>query len=108
MHRHRNPQPAQPRTDRDRTPHPATLTETERARVLAHLHADRFADKAPEQIWATLLDEGTYLCSVSTMYRLLRENDQVRERRSQARHPPRARPELTAHGRPRAPISTCS
>ena len=98
VHRHRNPKPAPPRTEQPPKPHPATLTEAERARVLAHLHADRFADKAPDQVWATLLDEGIYLCSVSTMYRLLREHDQVRERRKQARHAPRARPELTAHG----------
>lgn len=98
VHRHRNPRPAPTAPTRTRQPHPATLSQTERARVLTHLHSDRFADKAPEQVWATLLDEGLYLCSVSTMYRLLREHDQVRERRAQARHAPRARPELTAHG----------
>lgn len=98
MHRHRNPKPAPPRPEQPQKPHPAALTDTERARVLAHLHSDRFADKAPEQVWATLLDEGIYLCSVSTMYRLLREHDQVKERRKQARHAPRSRPELTAHG----------
>lgn len=98
MHRHRNPRPAPPRTDKPRKQHPAALTDSERQTVLAHLHSDRFADKSPEQVWATLLDEGTYLCSVSTMYRLLREHQEVKERRAQARHAPRARPELTAHG----------
>ena len=98
MHRHRNPTPPTTGPPQPRKEHPAALSQDERARILAHLHSDRFADKAPEQVWATLLDEGTYLCSVSTMYRLLREHDQVRERRRQARHAPRARPELTAHG----------
>ena len=62
------------------------------------LNADRFADKSPAQAWAVLLDEGIYLASVSTMYRVLRAADQVRERRAQAAHPARVRPELTADG----------
>jgi putative transposase len=53
-------------------------------------------DKSPAQVWATLLDEGTYLCSESTMYRILRSAGGVRERRRQATHPPRTRPELVA------------
>lgn len=77
---------------------PATLGPAEAAEVLAVLDEDRFADKAPEQVWATLLDEGRYLCSVSTMYRILRAHNQVRERRAQAAHPPRVRPELVATG----------
>ena len=52
--------------------------------------------QAPLQIYAQLLDEGVYLCSVSTMYRVLRENTQVKDRRRQATHPPRAVPELVA------------
>ena len=60
------------------------------------LTSDRFADKSPEQVWAILLDEGTYLCSTSTMYRILRSRDQVRNRRDQASHPPRTVPELHA------------
>lgn len=60
------------------------------------LNAERFCDKAPAQVWATLLDEGTYLASVSTMYRLLRARHQVRERRAQARRPPQVKPELVA------------
>ena len=47
----------------------------------------RFVDKAPAQVWATLLDEGTYLCSIRTMYRILEEYGEVRERRNQRRHP---------------------
>jgi len=49
------------------------LTEVEEQHVLAVLNGDRFADKPPTQIYATLLAEGTYLCSISTMYRILRE-----------------------------------
>ncbi len=60
------------------------------------LNSQRFRDKAPRQVWAALLDEGTYLCSVSTMYRLLRSQGQVRERRAQARHRAKAKPELVA------------
>ena len=60
------------------------------------LNAERFCDQAPAQVWATLLDEGTYLASISTMYRLLRERAQVRERRAQARRPALVKPELVA------------
>ena len=78
-------------------PDPANkLSAAERDRVLAVLHSDRFVDQAPQQIYATLLSEGTYLCSVSTMYRLLHDHAQVTERRRQARHPARKVPELVA------------
>jgi putative transposase len=63
---------------------------------MAVLDSERFCDKAPAQVWATLLDEGIYLCSISTMYRLLRARDQVRERRRVARHPAHLKPELVA------------
>ena len=66
--------------------------------MLAVLDDDRFADKAPEQVWAVLLDDGRYLCSVSTMYRILRAHNQIRERRAQASHPLRVIPELVATG----------
>jgi len=72
------------------------LNGQERAVVLAVLHSERFADRAPATIYATLLDEGVYLCSVSTMYRLLRANEEVRERRRVARHPEYQKPELLA------------
>lgn len=66
---------------------PAALSPAERARVLEVLHSDRFADAAPAQVWATLLDEGVYLASESTFYRLLRSvHGDVRERRAQATH----------------------
>ncbi len=66
--------------------------------MLDVLCSERFCDAAPAQVWATLLDEGTYLASVSTMYRLLRQQALVRERRAQARRPPaHLKPELVAH-----------
>lgn len=58
---------------------PRALTPIEAETVIATLNEERFYDKAPAQVWATLLDEGTYLASVSTMYRLLRECHQVRD-----------------------------
>ncbi len=75
---------------------PRALSEPERAEVLEVLHSGRFADTAPAEVVATLLDEGTYLCSERTMYRLLDANGEVRERRDQLRHPAYARPELLA------------
>ncbi len=60
------------------------------------MHCERFVDKAPAQVWATLLDEGTYLCSIRTMYRILEEHGEVRERRNQRRHPNYTKPELLA------------
>jgi len=78
-------------------PEPANkLSEAEQQQALAVLHSHRFVDQAPQQIYATLLSEGTYLCSVSTMYRLLHDHAQVTERRRQARHPARKVPELVA------------
>lgn len=72
------------------------LSDAERARVLEVLDSERFADKAPKEAYATLLDEGTYLCSARTMYRLLAAQGQVRERRDQLRHPAYVKPELCA------------
>ncbi len=82
---------------RPRPSPPNALSGGERGAVLDALHEARFADRAPAQVWATLLDEGTYLGSESTMYRLLRTNGQLRERRRQASHPPRTVPELVAN-----------
>ena len=64
--------------------------------MLAALHEPRFADLAPAEVYATLLDEGIYLCSERTMYRVLAENAEVRERRNQLRHPDHPVPELNA------------
>jgi len=88
------PEPAPVRAPRP-TP-PNALSDDERQRVLGVLTEPRFADKAVAQTWATLLDEGTYLCSMSTMHRVLRENRLAGERRRQATHPPRKKPELLA------------
>lgn len=86
-----------PAVSTEAAPDPANkLTVLERHRLLDVLNSDRFVDLAPLQIYAQLLDEGVYLCSVSTMYRVLRDNRQVAERRRLARHPAKACPELVA------------
>lgn len=72
------------------------LSGAERERVLAVLHEPRFVDLAPAEIYATLLDEGTYLCSERTMYRILAAEGEVRERRRQRQHPVYQAPELLA------------
>jgi len=72
------------------------LGPLERARILALVNSPRFVDLAPIQIYAQLLDEGVYLASISTIYRILAENRQVRQRRRLARHPARKVPELIA------------
>lgn len=77
---------------------PRALPAAEIEHIVEVLNSERFCDQAPAQIWATLLDEGTYLCSVSTMYRLLRARHQVRDRRNQRRHPAHVKPELVATG----------
>jgi transposase InsO family protein len=81
-----------------RTPPPSVLSEAERAAVLDLLNSPAYADLAIPQVWARELDEGRYWCSMSTMYRIARAAGQVSERRRQATHPPRVRPELAAHG----------
>jgi putative transposase len=74
------------------------LSVEEKAQVRDTLNSERFVDEAPREIYAALLDEGSYLCSVSTIYRILRENQEVCERRNQLRHPVFAKPELLATG----------
>lgn len=74
------------------------LTPAQKERILLELNSERFLDCSPRQVWATLLDEGVYLCSWRTMYRLLKKNQQVRERRRIRRHPKYSRPELEASG----------
>ena len=74
------------------------LSDAEAAELIEVLNSPRFVDKAPPQIYATLLAEGTYLCSISTMYRTLDRNRQVKDRRRQATHPARKVPELQATG----------
>jgi putative transposase len=72
------------------------LSEPERQEVLDLLHSDRFQDLPPTQVYPILLDEGRYLCSVRTMYRLLAQQKEVRERRPIASHRVYAKPELLA------------
>ena len=95
--RHRQtPAPLKPA--REPKPQPRALTAEERASVRSVLNSEPFVDKAPATVYHELLDEGTYLCSPSTMYRILREHGEVRERRRQATHPARVKPELVATG----------
>ena len=78
-------------------PQPArALSDEQRADVLTVLDSERFIDKAPREVYAELLDEGVYLCSVRTMYRILAADEQSRERRAQRRHPAYVKPELVA------------
>ena len=77
---------------------PLALASSERQEVLDTLHSERFVDQAPPVIYATLLDESRYLCSVRTMYRILAQENEVRERRNQRRHPHYTKPELIATG----------
>ncbi|MFA7481989.1 MAG: hypothetical protein WC314_15880 [Vulcanimicrobiota bacterium] len=75
---------------------PNALSPEERQEVLDHLHSDRFIDKTPVQAYHTLLDEGIYIGSVRTIYRILEANNEVRERRAQRRHANYQKPELIA------------
>ena len=74
------------------------LSDVEQQKVLDTLHAPRFVDLAPAQVYAQLLEEGNYLCSIRTMYRLLAANNELRERRAVASHPVYTKPELLATG----------
>lgn len=91
--RHPEQRPSQPRP---RPRPPRSLSTLEQETVLDVLRSERFVDSSPAQVWATLLDEGRYLCSERTMYRLLTEHQEVRERRDQLTHPAYAKPELLA------------
>ena len=91
FYRRRSPRPTpEPRRS------PRALSTSERQGVLALLNEPRFEDQAPAEVYATLLDEGVYACSERTMYRILDDNRQVRERRDQLRHPKREPPRLVA------------
>ena len=94
--RHRAALTAPPRAVKTRAPSARALPESERGQVLAHLRTPRFADQTPTEVFATLLDEGTYLCSIRTMYRILAAQGEVVERRHQRRHPVYQKPELLA------------
>jgi putative transposase len=95
LYRRRSPPPARAPTPRRSSAR--ALSERERVAVLEQLHSPRFVDASPAEVWATLLDEGSYLASERTMYRILAaEHGGVRERRAQLNHPPYAAPELLA------------
>jgi len=81
---------------RKRPSPPRALSSDERQGVIDILHTERFVDKAPYEVYATLLDEGQYHCSIRTMYRILDENKEVKERRNQLSHPVYQKPELLA------------
>jgi len=87
-HHPRKPRPAPPNK----------LSEVEVDAVLSELRSERFVDCSPDQVYFTLLDEGTYIASVSSFYRILRANGEVKERRAQATHPAKVKPELVADG----------
>ena len=82
--------------ERQRPVPPLALSGEEEKAVLEILHADRFVDQAPLEIYNTLLDEGGYICSVRTMYRILEKHEEVKERRNQLTHPHYQKPELLA------------
>jgi len=88
--------PIDPGANQSVVSNPRALRLEERRLVLDVLHEERFADLSPAEVYATLLDEGRYLCSERTIYRILAENHEVRERRAQLRHPRYAAPELLA------------
>lgn len=96
-YRHLNPKGLMHGPWLPRVPPPQALDATERARVLEVLTSPAYRDLAIGQVWARELDEGRYWCSISTMYRIARAANQVRERRRLASHPARVRPELVAH-----------
>jgi putative transposase len=94
IYRRRRPPVARPPAPR---PEPANkLSEAERQRILTVLRSEEYCDLAPAQVWARLLDDGIYLCSISTMYRLLAIAGENRERRRQRTHPAQKKPELIA------------
>ena len=95
FYRARTPRP-EPQASSPRPKPSRALSDAERQAVLVHLHSERFVDQAPHQVHAALLDQGIYLCSPRTMYRLLDEHGEVRERRDQLRHPVYQKPELLA------------
>ncbi len=93
LYRHRNPSQRNESGDRTKPRQPRALGGEERQAVLDLLHSARFVDKPPAAVHAALLDEGQYHCSVRTMYRILHDNDEVRERRNHLRRPHYKKPE---------------
>ena len=95
LYRRRQPRPRAPSTTPRPKP-PRSLSDQERRQVLDVLHSQPFADQAPAEVYAALLDQGQYLCSIRTMYRILQDEQEVRERRNQLRHPDYPKPQLVA------------
>lgn len=96
--RHRGSELPPPPPERVPTPQPRALSDLERTALRGVLNSEAHVDEAPATVYAKLLDGGTYLGSISTMYRVLRAHDEVRERRRHATHPARVKPELVATG----------
>ena len=96
LYRLRKPAEESPKPVRERPKPPRALDDAEKESVHNLLDSERFQDQTPREVYATLLDEGAYLCHWRTMYRILDEYQEVRERRNQLRHPAYTRPELLA------------
>jgi len=96
LYRSRQAVAAKPKPPCELVASPRALSQAEKAEVRQILNSERFQDQAPREVYTTLMDEGQYLCSWRTMYRILDENDEVRERRNQLRHPNYVKPELLA------------
>jgi len=94
VYRQRRPTP--PRVPKKRPSPKRSLTQAQRQAILAEAHSERFADRSPEHIVYTLLEEGHYHCSARTLYRLLAHAGETTPRRRQRKHPPYRRPELMA------------
>jgi putative transposase len=95
LYRRRRPGPPLPAATPRPKP-PRALSHQERRQILDVLHSQPFADQAPAEVYAALLDQGRYLCSIRTMYRILDDQQEVRERRDQLRHPTYQKPQLVA------------
>jgi putative transposase len=96
VYRRRQPPSSRPEPERAPAPPPRALSGVGREAVLDVLRSERFVDSSPAQVWATLLDEGRYLCSERTMYRVLAQHQEVRERRDHLTHPAYSKPEVLA------------
>jgi putative transposase len=97
IYRRRRPAPPEPMATPRPKP-PRALSDQERREILDVLHSAPFVDQAPAEVYAALLDQGRYLCSIRTMYRILADQREVRERRDQLRHPSYPKPQLVATG----------
>ncbi len=95
LYRRQHPLP-QPLESLRRPSPPRALDAEERTIALGHLHSERFQDRSPAEVYATLLDEGMYCCSIRTLYRIMEEAGESHERRDQLTHPPYTKPELLA------------